>query len=55
MFFWVALAVVLVVFVVAVAWGVRGYAGRVHEPGTQHLVDTKPPKPRKPPKQPRKR
>jgi hypothetical protein len=37
MFFWIALPVVLVVFVCAVTWGVRGYGGRVHEPGTRHL------------------
>jgi hypothetical protein len=55
-FFWIALLIVLVVFVCAVVWGVRGYGGRVHEPGTQHLIDTKPPrKPRQPrsPRQPR--
>jgi hypothetical protein len=37
MFFWIGLAVVLVVFVSLVAWGVRGIAGRAHEPGTTHL------------------
>ena len=37
MFFWIALPVVLVAFVCAVTWGVRGYGGRVHEPGTRHL------------------
>ena len=37
MFFWVGIAVVLVVFVALVAWGVRGMADRVHEPGTRRL------------------
>jgi hypothetical protein len=37
MFFWVGLAVVLVVFVCLVTWGVRGIEDRAHEPGTQYL------------------
>ena len=37
MFFWIALPIVLIVFVVVVTWGVRGYDGRVHKPGTRHL------------------
>ena len=37
MFFWVALAVVFVVVVGLIAWGVRGLPGRAHEPGTRHL------------------
>ena len=35
--FWVALAVVMLVFVGLVAWGVRGIGDRAHEPGTQYL------------------
>ena len=38
MFFWIGVAVVFVVFVGVVTWGVRGIAGRAHEPGTQHLT-----------------
>ncbi len=38
MLFWVALAVVLVVFVGAFAWGARGISDRWHEPGTQRLT-----------------
>ena len=34
MFFWIGLSVV---FVGLVTWGVRGYKGRVHEPGTTHM------------------
>jgi hypothetical protein len=37
MFFWIALAVVLVLFLGVVAWGARGIAGRAHKPGTQRL------------------
>jgi hypothetical protein len=37
MFFWIALPIVFVVFVVLVSWGVRGIGGRAHEPGTRHL------------------
>jgi hypothetical protein len=37
MFFWILLPIVLVVFVCAVVYGVRGYGERVHEPGTRHL------------------
>ena len=37
MFFWIGLAVVFVVFVGLVTWGVRGYQGRAHEPGTTHM------------------
>ena len=37
MFFWIGLAVVLLVFAGLVTWGVRGIAGRAHEPGTRHL------------------
>ena len=40
-FFWIALPIVLVLFVCAVTFGIRGYDGRVHEPGTRHL-DSKP-------------
>ena len=37
MLFWVALAVVFLVFVGAFAWGARGISDRWHEPGTQRL------------------
>ena len=37
MFFWIGLVVVLTVFVTVVLWAVRGFEGRVHEPGTTHL------------------
>jgi hypothetical protein len=37
MFFWIGLAVVLVVFVAVLTWGVRGIAGRAHKPGTRRL------------------
>jgi hypothetical protein len=37
MFFWVGLAVVLLVVAGLVAWGVSGIGGRSHEPGTQYL------------------
>jgi hypothetical protein len=37
MFFWIGVTVALVVFVGAVVWGVRGIAGRAHEPGTRRL------------------
>lgn len=37
MFFWVVLSIVFVVFVALVTWGVRGIAGRAHEPGTRRL------------------
>ncbi|MEP7091810.1 MAG: hypothetical protein ABI776_17045 [Nocardioidaceae bacterium] len=37
MFFWITLAVVLVVFVGLVSWGSRGMDDRWHEPGTQYL------------------
>jgi hypothetical protein len=37
MFFWIGLAVVFVVFVVAVTWGSRGMPERFHKPGTRHL------------------
>jgi hypothetical protein len=37
MFFWIGVTVVLVVFVGVVIWGVRGIAGRAHEPGTRRL------------------
>ena len=37
MFFWIGLAVVLLVFAGLVTWGVRGIAGRAHEPGTRRL------------------
>ncbi len=37
MFFWIALPIVFLVFVGLVTWGVRGIAGRAHEPGTRHL------------------
>ncbi len=37
MFFWIFLAVTFVVFVVVVAWGVRGIDDRAHKPGTQRL------------------
>ena len=50
MFFWIALPIVLIAFVCAFVWGVRGYGGRVHRPGTQYLIDTKPPKPGKEPR-----
>jgi hypothetical protein len=37
MFFWVALSVMLVVAVGLIAYGLRGYSSRYHEPGTRHL------------------
>ena len=37
MFFWIGLAVVLVVFVALVAYGVTGYHDREQQPGTTHL------------------
>ena len=37
MFFFIGLAVVLLVVVAVVTWGVRGISGRAHEPGTTHL------------------
>jgi hypothetical protein len=37
MFFWIALAVVAVVFVSLFVWASRGYDDRVHKPGTRHL------------------
>jgi hypothetical protein len=37
MFFWIGVAVVFVVFVAVVTWGVRGIGDRAHKPGTQHL------------------
>jgi len=37
MFFWVTLAIVLLVAGGLVAWAVRGIDGRAHEPGTQYL------------------
>jgi hypothetical protein len=37
MFFWIGLAIMIVLFVGLVAWGVRGIAGRAHKPGTRHL------------------
>jgi hypothetical protein len=36
-FFWVAMAVVLVVFVAVFAYGVRGMGQREHKPGTTRL------------------
>ena len=37
MFFWIGSRSCCVVFVGLVTWGVRGIAGRAHEPGTRHL------------------
>ncbi len=37
MVFWIGLAVVLVVFVVALSWGIRGIGGRWLTPGTQYM------------------
>ena len=37
MFFWIGLAVVLVVFVGLAVWGARGIADRAHKPGTRRL------------------
>lgn len=37
MFFWVGLAVVLLVAFCLVAWALRGISGRAQEPGTQYL------------------
>jgi len=37
MLFWFGLVVILVVFVTAVTWGVRGMSDREHKPGTQRL------------------
>jgi len=37
MFFWVVLAIVLLVAAGLIAWGVRGIADRAHPPGTQYL------------------
>jgi hypothetical protein len=37
MFFWIGLVVVLVAFIAAVAYGVRGIDGRGHKPGTQRM------------------
>ena len=37
MFFWVGLAVALVIAAVAMAWGVRGFDKRKHKPGSQRL------------------
>jgi len=36
-FFWIGLAVVLVVFVTVVVWGSRGMKDREHEPGTTYM------------------
>jgi hypothetical protein len=37
MFFWIGLAVALIVAAVVFAWGVRGFDRRVHKPGSQRL------------------
>ena len=37
MFFWIGIVVVLLVFVAALTWGLRGIADRGHEPGTQYM------------------
>jgi hypothetical protein len=37
-FFWIALAVMIVVVASLVVWASRGVADRSHEPGTQRLV-----------------
>lgn len=37
MFFWIGLALVLMVAAGLVAWGVRNIDDRAHEPGTQYL------------------
>ncbi len=42
MFFWVGLSVFFVAFVIVVTWAIRGYADRVHEPGTTHLAPPRP-------------
>jgi hypothetical protein len=36
-FFWIGLLVMLAVFASVFAWAVRGFDGRVHQPGTTHL------------------
>jgi len=37
MFFWIGLAVALVIAVVVMAWGMRGFDKREHKPGSQRL------------------
>ena len=37
MLFWIGLVVIVVVFVCALTWGVRGMSEREHKPGTQRL------------------
>ena len=37
MFFWIGVAVVLLVFVGALTWALRGLDDREHKPGTQRL------------------
>jgi hypothetical protein len=37
MLFWLGLLLVLIVFVSAVAWGLRGMSEREHRPGTQRM------------------
>jgi hypothetical protein len=37
MFFWVGVAVVLLVVGAALGWALRGYDERAHRPGTQRL------------------
>ena len=37
MFFWVGLALVLMIAAGLMAWGVRDIGERTHEPGTQYL------------------
>ena len=37
MFFWIGLALVLLVAAGLVAWALRDIGGRAHEPGTQYL------------------
>jgi hypothetical protein len=37
MVFWVALALVMLVAVGLIAWGVRDIGDRAHKPGTQYL------------------
>jgi hypothetical protein len=42
MFFWVGLAVVLLVVVGVISWGVRDIGDRAHVPGTRYLDRPRP-------------
>jgi hypothetical protein len=41
-FFWIALAVMIVVVASLIVWAARGVEGRAHEPGTQRLFKRRP-------------